>query len=439
MERPESIEVLIRDLISHQTETEWIEFKENNASPEDIGEYLSALSNSALLTGQSKGYLCFGIENGSHRIAGTLIEPGNMRKGAELLEPWLARLLEPRMEYPEREAKLWNKVRGYAYEEGIAAEDLSDEDVLTSLDIGAYFDIFGQAIPDRAYVFDRLEKDRLIGQNRGKRCITNMGALLLAKDLRQFSRQERKSVRIIQYRGRGRTDTLAEHEVRKGYAVGYSGLIAYIMDRLSTGETIEQGFRKSGSPYPEIIMREIIANALIHQDFEISGAGPLVELFSDRVEITNPGAPIISPLRFIDHPPRSRNEKLASFMRRANICEERGSGIDKAVSALESQVMPPLRFIEEEEFFKVVVLSPRPFRDLDANDRINACYQHCCLRHAENSPMTNKSLRERLGIEEKNYSMVSRVIADAKETGLVKDADPQYKSRRDARYVPFYA
>ncbi|HUX42724.1 MAG TPA: ATP-binding protein [Rectinemataceae bacterium] len=483
MAEHERLEILIRDLVSHEAETEWIEFKENNDDPNEIGEYLSALSNAALLAGQSHGYLCFGIENGSHRVVGTNINPHEKKIGNEPLEPWLARLLEPRMDfsiqraevegkavvvfkvdaargrpvafsgvefirigshkkklkdYPDREAKLWNKARGTTFEDGIAASDLADEEILTILDIGAYFDLFGQAIPDRAYVLDLLEKERLLKSEAGKRSITNLGAILIAKDLRQFPSLSRKAVRVIQYRGTGRTAAIAEQEGRKGYASGYSGLIAYIMGRLSTGEIIEKGLRRTGSLYPEIIMREIVANAIIHQDFEITGTGPMIELFSDRIEVTNPGKPIISTLRFIDHPPRSRNEQLASFMRRVSICEERGSGIDKVVTELETHIMPPVRFIEEDDFFKVVILSPRPFRELEADDRVNACYQHCCLRLAENSYMTNKTLRERLGIEEKNYSMVSRVINDTKKSGLVKDADPTNKSRRDARYVPFY-
>ncbi|MFH1335676.1 MAG: ATP-binding protein, partial [Candidatus Zixiibacteriota bacterium] len=50
------------------------------------------------------------------------------------------------------------------------------------------------------------------------------------------------------------------------------------------------------------------ANSLIHQDFNITGAGPMVEIFADRMEISNPGVPLIDTLRFIDEPPRSRNE-----------------------------------------------------------------------------------------------------------------------------------
>ncbi|MBL8968553.1 MAG: putative DNA binding domain-containing protein [Spirochaetaceae bacterium] len=484
MAEPERIEVLLRDLVGYDRETEWIEFKVDNDKPSDIGEYLSALSNAARMADQPFGYLCFGVENATHRIVGTTTRLDEARVGGEPLEPWLARLLEPRVDftlqsgeidgnkvfvvtvaaargsptafsgveylrigphnkklkaYPEREAKLWGRLRGATFEGSTAEDCLDDEGVLSRLDVGGFFELVGQSIPDRAYMFDRLEKERVIRRSQGRWEITNMGAVLFAKDLRQFAHLVRKAVRVIQYRGKGRVETVAEQEGRKGYALGYSGLIAYIMDRLGTGEVIEQGLRRSGAPYPEILVREIVANAIIHQDFEISGAGPMIELFDDRIEITNPGVPIISPLRFIDHPPRSRNEQLASFMRRVSICEERGSGIDKAVTALEGRIMPPLRFVQEEDFFKVVIQSARPFRDLEADDRIAACYQHCCLRHAENSAMTNKTLRERFGIEEKNYSMVSRVITDAKAAGLVKDADPENRSRRDARYVPFYA
>ena len=57
----------------------------------------------------------------------------------------------------------------------------------------------------------------------------------------------------------------------------------------------------------------------------------MVEIFSDRLEITNPGLPLVDSERFIDTSPKSRNEGVASFMRRIGICEERGSGFDKVV------------------------------------------------------------------------------------------------------------
>lgn len=83
--------------------------------------------------------------------------------------------------------------------------------------------------------------------------------------------------------------------------------------------------------YPELSIRELVANALIHQDFSQTGNSVMIEIYSNRLEVTNPGEPLVDTDRFLDTPPKSRNEILASFMRRINICEERGSGIDKIV------------------------------------------------------------------------------------------------------------
>ena len=92
--------------------------------------------------------------------------------------------------------------------------------------------------------------------------------------------------------------------------------------------------------FPIPVIREAVANALIHQDFYISGAGPLVEMFDNRIEVTNPGIPLVDIKRIVDNPPKSRNEKLASMMRRFKMCEELGRGWDRMVLACEMLYMP---------------------------------------------------------------------------------------------------
>lgn len=81
---------------------------------------------------------------------------------------------------------------------------------------------------------------------------------------------------------------------------------------------------------------------LVHQDFSEKGF-PTVEIYTDRIDVSNPGQPIISVERFIDEY-NSRNSLLADLMRRLGICEELGSGLDKAVAAIELFQLPPLRF-----------------------------------------------------------------------------------------------
>jgi len=187
--------------------------------------------------------------------------------------------------------------------------------------------------------------------------------------------------------------------------------------------------------YPKVAIREFVANAIIHQDFSITGAGPMVEVFATRMEITNPGKPLVEPDRFIDHSPISRNETLASLMRRMKICEEWGSGVDRAVHSIELFQLPAPEFIAENLYTRIILFSYREFKDMGRVDRVRACFQHCVLRWLARDFMTNATLRERLGIEERNYPMVSKVIKDTLEAGLIKPADPANKSTKK-KYIP---
>ncbi len=154
---------------------------------------------------------------------------------------------------------------------------------------------------------------------------------------------------LIQYRGNGRVETQREYGDSRGYAVGFEGLIDYIKALLPSNEVIGTAFRKKVPMYPELAIRELVANAIIHQDFFITGTGPMIEIFEDRMEITNPGLPLVDTARFLDSPPRSRNEALASFLRRIHICEERGSGVDKVVIQTELFQLPAPVFETTQE------------------------------------------------------------------------------------------
>jgi predicted HTH transcriptional regulator len=191
--------------------------------------------------------------------------------------------------------------------------------------------------------------------------------------------------------------------------------------------------------YPEIAIRELVANAIIHQDFSMRGVSPLVEIFSDRIEITNPGQPLIPTLRFIDEPPQSRNETLAGLMRRLNVCEERGSGIDKVISQVERYQLPAPEFTSTEHHTKVTMFAYRKLSAMGRQDKIRACYQHACLLYVSNQIMTNATLRARFAIEDHNYSTASRIISDTTKAGLIKPQDPANRSPKQSRYLPFWA
>ena len=271
--------------------------------------------------------------------------------------------------------------------------------------------------------------------------VTNLGAIAAARKLAEFPDLSRKAVRIVVYDGVNKARTKLEREGSKGYAISFQGVLQNVMAQLPQSEVIEKALRVKRTMYPEIALREIIANALIHQDFTITGAGPLIEIYDDRIEISNPGGLLPSKRldRLIGTQPESRNELLARAFRRYKICEERGSGLLKAGLAIEFYGLPPVKFDAGPNYFKVTLLTPRTFTQMTPGERLDACSQHAILKHFSGSAMTNTSLRERLKMPEKQRSMVSILIQEALDQKLIKPADPENKSRKFAEYVPFWA
>lgn len=476
---------LVHELRKLPVETEWVEFKHNRAEPEEIGEYLSALANSGALLGKVNAYLVWGVDNETHDIIGTTFRPTVTKFGNEELESWLLRLLDPKInfrfytleidekpvvlleigaafrhpvrfkhqefirvgsykktlkDHQEKERALWRVFDQIPLERGVATEHVSSEDVLKLLDYPAYFDLLELPLPDgRAAILDALARDELIHScDAGDWNITNLGAILFAKKLDDFPGLRRKAMRVVHYKGRGRVETLREQVGGKGYASGFEGLIGFIMALVPTNEVIEQGLRRTVPMFPELAVRELVANALIHQDLFMTGAAPMVEIFEDRMEITNPGEPLVDTQRFVDTPPKSRNEALASLMRRFRICEERGSGIDKVVAQVEFYQLPAPYFEVPTGFTRVVLFAQRPLTQMDKADRIRACYLHACLKWVMRDYLTNASLRERFGVEERNKATVSRYIREAVEDGAIKPFDED-ASKKLMKYVPFWA
>jgi ATP-dependent DNA helicase RecG len=343
-------------------------------------------------------------------------------------------------EFPEKERELWRVFDQVPFEQQCAAQNLPADRVLKLLDYPAYFDLTDQPLPEgRDAILHALVADRLIQKSdSGQWDVTNLGAILFAKQLKDFDTVARKAVRLVLYKGNSKLQTVRELTGTKGYAVGFEGLIDYLKTLLPANEEIGKAFRTEVPMYPELALRELVANAIIHQDFNLTGTGPMIELFDTRLEITNPGVPLVDTQRFIDSPPRSRNEWLASFMRRIGVCEERGSGIDKVITEVEVYQLPAPIFEQTEEHTRVVLFSHKPFKEMDTEDRMRACYQHCCLCYVNREPMNNTSVRKRFEIDEGNSAMASRVIKQAVDAGLIRLYDPT-ANRKAYRYVPFWA
>ena len=248
---------LINELRKLPSETEWAEFKVNNDEPAMIGEYLSAISNSAALHERDCGYVLYGIDNDTHDITGTAFQPKLAKVGNEELENWLLTQLTPRIDfrfveidlpeghvalveipaaktqptafkgtefirvgsykkklkdYPEKERKLWRifEIRPF---ETMPAKDNVDAGAITQmLDTGAFYTLMRLPIPStRDGVMHDFQEYGFIKQiDNGNYEITNMGALLFARDFKQFAYLQNKAIRVIRYKGSGRTHAIRD-------------------------------------------------------------------------------------------------------------------------------------------------------------------------------------------------------------------------------------
>jgi predicted HTH transcriptional regulator len=328
-----------------------------------------------------------------------------------------------------------------SFENQISIPNIKAEQVIQLLDVETYFRLTNNPYPSSLTgTLDALKREELITQDYNINYnITNLGSILFTRDIQEVKKINRKAIRVIVYKDGTRLHAIHEQIVMKGYASSFEGVIDFIMSMTPTNEVIQSALRSDIKMYPEVALRELVANALIHQDFNQEGNGVMIEIFPERIEITNPGSPLVDIDRFIDTPPKSRNEALASLMRRLSICEERGSGVDRAIAAIEAWQLPAPKFLRTDDYTKVIMFAPQILSRMAKEDRVRACYQHCVLLYISGQITNNKSVRKRFNITEKNYPMASRILSESVEAGYIKSADPDNQSKKHITYIPFWA
>ena len=454
------------------TETQILEFKEAKAAfdKEKINEYCVAIAN------EGGGHLVLGVSDARPRlVVGTRAFPNLVDTVNDLFQRLGFRVEAEAVAHPDGRVVVFtipSRPRGTAYHlagrylmrsgsslvsmsedrlraifaegapdwiEEPSVRDVDAQALIDRLDTQAFFELMKLPYPtDRASVIARLIDQRLVDHRDGVFSIRRIGGLLLAKRLDDFPDIARKAPRVVVYTSNSKLETRLDQIGQRGYAVGFQGLVAFVLQQMPQNEIIENALRKKVKLLPEDSVRELIANSLIHQDLRINGAGPMIEIHPDRIVISNPGEPIVKVDRFIDGY-QSRNERLADFMRRMNICEERGSGIDRVVHEAELYQLPAPKFQSDPQRTMATVYGPQPFEDMDREDRVRACYQHCALKWVLNERMTNQTLRERFGLSEGRAAVASQIISATIEAGMIKPDETVGASRKYARYLPFWA
>ncbi len=450
----------------------------DDISQEDLGKYVCAMANTAAVKRAPYIYAFWGIDEITKSLTDTIFDLPNLQEIANhlsanadffiqklVIEGKRVVVLEVQRAYrntiqydgieyiisgntlknlnnlSEDAKKLWDIV--YSENENdftseIAKKNVSANEVTKYLDWKKLFEMLEKPLPSSPLgVMSVLSEFRFVSeQNTGKYNITNLGALLLAKKLSMFKTVEYKAIRVLIYSGNNYTKPAHEQVGGKGYIVGFEGLIRYINEHLPQIEYIDGALRKKRSMFPILSLRELVANAIIHQDLSEKGS-PIISIFGDHIVISNPGVPIVEKDRFIDSPPHSRNESLAAAMHRVGICEERGSGYDKVITYIEENNLLAPEITVHGKSTSVTLRKEKRFNKLTRDELIRICYNHTCLNYVQGKVTNNTSLRARFNMDENERYKISRTFKQAVEAGMIKEKAGTAPKNRE--YIPFWA
>ena len=476
---------LIVYLSSQKGEEDWYDFKVNNADPDKIGEYVSALSNAATLCGHNNGYLIWGVSDIEHELVGTTFLPSIAKKGNEELENYLTHMSTPSLaltfyhlevngksfvilqipkariqptkfkgvasvrigsnnhllsKYPEKEMKLWATMASSTFETEFAKEELDEDEVFAYIDPNPYYSRKKIPVPSsKKETIDTFIKEHYLGLcDSGKLAITNLGALLFAKDLYEFTFLSGKAIRVIRYQGKSRVNAISETEFHQGYALMFDEIVRFISATQSQHEEIRI-LRESKNALPEIVIRETIANIMVHQDLLDRSFNPMVELFEGILSASNPGKLLVDVARVIDTVPVCRNEILSRSMRQLRMIEDRGSGFDRIEECLASHHFPAAKVVSDDFSTKIILSSKSDFAEFDEEEALLTIYTYCCYGYINLSvSMNNAFFRERLGLKEKDAPSVSRLLTLAMSKHLIKLREDS-TGMRNRSYIPYWA
>ncbi len=380
---------------------------------------------------------------------------------------------------------------------GAATDSLNRSYALDLLDWQSLYRSLSLPIPDEAsQIVDMLSRMKLLSTQGEVATITNLGALATGHDLRMFDSLDRLAIQAVIYRGIGRAEAIATRRFDTGYAASIDSACLWIRAHL---EDAASGDQTKAALYPIAALREVIANAAAHQSIQLldrniqsdllsnafvlnpeylPGAGPLVEVFSDRIEVSNIGR-LDAPLPQIANDAiRSEGNPLVQLLRQYRTRPTPRSGWGAILESCDLHQAPIPLFSESEkhelkqlqfakpveaytEFLakppeapstlmankhaeegpkrvRVTLHPSKPFKDLTPEQRLIATYWHAFNQYSHGAYLTNGSLRERFGVEESNSAQISRLIKEASQRGLVRVVDPEAAPKYKA-YAPYWA
>lgn len=378
--------------LNNSTETEWLEFKSNYLSCENIAKDISALSNGAALLGRPFAYLIFGVEDGTHEVIGTTYNYQKAKKGNEDLEPWLNRIIEPNINfkfyefdysdfkkvllieipaaykmptrssgetyirigsstknikgYLEREHELWKTFNDFHYEELPSKIQNLNFSYLRNKLVGIKKE-FNQSA---------LHKLRLL-TNEEK--FNNLA--LLVSDENPYI------VKFAYYK-----NSKMDFRVKKEFSGSWLKILDDFLEQVKLYNDVSARLlpgefqRTEIQSYPDPSLREMIINAFMHLDVD-APSNIKIEFFPDKVNIGSPGSLYRTTLEAILNGRQSfRNPNLVYLFSQLGYIENYATGFEKTNTAYAPYEQKPI-YTPFDHFF-LVTLPNVNYYLFDAND-----------------------------------------------------------------------
>ena len=451
-----NISQILKELCAYPTEREWFEFKENWFEPEQLGAYISALSNSAASQGRSKAYFVWGVNNETHQITGTTFDP-NCEIKKEPLKHYLARQLAPDLDFVFEEETIDGK-------KVVLLSIPATKTAPVSFDNERYIRIGSskeklRKYPEKeSYLFDVLRHGLPTIENTPSQYQDLTFEKLLiyygAKGIRLNEDTFKKNLGFYTLDGKynilaqllsdnshlplrfaffsGKTKTSPLYSVRE---FGYQCLLYTLDDVLRYADVLnviqadERGRvveRKEVALFENEAFREAMINAFVHNKW-VEGNEPMISVFSDRIEILSRGAiPAGQTLDgFFAGESVPVNQKLSEIFLQLHISEKTGRGVPKVVEKYGK---------EAYEFRENTILVKIPFRWIHAVNNENAPDEVKKYRVEENYPEKGESSQKKF-IEndessQKSSQKITELIKNDKNITTQKMADILGISRR---------
>ena len=185
----------------------------------------------------------------------------------------------------------------------------------------------------------------------------NAGVLFFCDNIEKFFRHA--IITCVLYKGTDKYKIIDRKDFTEDTISNYNGAMTFLMRNLRLEYKIKAGPREEILEIPEDALREAIVNAMAHRDYNERGANIQIDIYDNRVEISNPGGlvPAIKKEEF-GKKSISRNPLLFSLFKSADLVEKVGSGIGRMREAMQKVKLPAPKF-EFTSFFTVTLQRPK--------------------------------------------------------------------------------